>query len=572
MTKISHPVFCITSLLMVQPLLGADCESIVGKWAWFAGGEVTAASDGTFRQQSGANGTWTCADAAKGIVTMKWSTGFVNTMLISADGRGLSSADRSQAFVSARRVGNPPQQQTQKQASPQQPGQQEPAPQRPGQLPRQAGNVSDENAFAQGRKLAASGQCQAAIPFLDQAIRANPRHFHALSDRGRCKAILGQLAQGLADLDAAVKAAPNDMSPYYNRASLRADGGDGDGALADLDWSIRLMPMNAAGHAARAGLFEAMGRTVESRFDRELAYKLVDTFKSTQRVTVDRVLQTWTAKRVRPASASPGGGNPIVFASRALDEGRTRAAIATLDAALAGRPDDVSWLVFRARLHREIGQPTQALEDLARVLRQGASAPLLVERGRALRQLCMFKDEVAEYTNAIRLDPRYVPAYFERAFTVMFYNKGKDAIPDLTKVIELDPNNWIAYNYRGELNRYWFQLQAAISDYRKSIAINPNFAQAQCNLGFALRAGRVMQEADVWLARCFALDPSEREVARREFAKIKAGEEQGARDLKSHMEWLNRRREEYDTKNLCNYNGGTWLGPEQKTDGGYCMN
>jgi tetratricopeptide (TPR) repeat protein len=243
-----------------------------------------------------------------------------------------------------------------------------------------------------------------------------------------------------------------------------------------------------------------------------------------------------------------------------------------LDAALVARPGDISLLAFRARLHREIGQPTQALEDLALVMPRALTAPLLVDRGRALRQLCRFKEEVADYTQAIRLDPRYVPAYFDRAFTVMYYNKGQDAIPDLTKVIELDPNNWMAYNYRGELQRYWFHLREAIADYRKSIAINPNFAQSQCNLAFALRSGRVMQEAEEWLAKCFALDPSEREVAKREFAKIKAGEEQGARDLKSYMEWLHYRLFGHDTKEHCNQGLGTWMGPEKATDGGWCWN
>ncbi|MFN7939235.1 MAG: tetratricopeptide repeat protein [Bryobacteraceae bacterium] len=559
-----NAVLCLASLLIAQPLFAAGCETFVGKWAWFAGGEVTVASDGTFTQQSGATGTWTCTDSAKGIVTMKWSTGFVNTMLIAADGRRLSSTDRSQAFVSARRVDNAP---------PQQPQQQQQQP--PPPPPSQSGTGSDETAFAQGRKLAASGQCQAAIPYLDQAIRINPRHSLALSDRGRCKAILGQPAQGLADLDLAVKAAPDEMGPYYNRAGLKADAGDGDGALADLDWSIRLMPMNAAGHAARAGLMEVMGHAAEARLDRDLAYKLIDTFKSSQRATADRVLQTWTAKRVRPASASPGAGNPVVFAARALNEGRTRAALATLDAALAARPGDVSILAFRARLHREIGQPTQALEDLARVPQTAASASLLVEKGRALRQLCLFKEEAAQYTQAIRMDPRYVPAYFERAFTVMFFNKGEDAIPDLTKVIELDPNHWLAYNYRGDLNRYWFHLRESIADFRRSIAINPNFAQSQCNLAFALRSGRIMQEADQWLAKCFALDPSEREVARREYAKIKAGEEQGARDFKSHMQWLHWKlygHDTHDNKQACNQGTGTWMGPDRASDGGWCWN
>lgn len=154
----------------------------------------------------------------------------------------------------------------------------------------------------------------------------------------------------------------------------------------------------------------------------------------------------------------------------------------------------------------------------------------------------------------------------------MFFNKGEDAIPDLTKVIELDPNHWMAYNYRGDLNRYWFHLRESIADLRRSIAINPNFAQSQCNLAFALRSGRVMQEAEKWLASCFALDPSEREVARREFAKIKAVEEQGARDFKSHMQWLHWRMFGHDTKEHCHQGAGTWMGPDQASDGGWCWN
>ena len=47
----------------------ASCDAIVGKWAWFAGGEVTINADRTFTQKSGNSGTWNCADASKGAVT-----------------------------------------------------------------------------------------------------------------------------------------------------------------------------------------------------------------------------------------------------------------------------------------------------------------------------------------------------------------------------------------------------------------------------------------------------------------------------------------------------------------------
>jgi len=83
----------------------ASCEAIVGKWAWFVGGEVTIKSDGTFTQQSGNAGTWECTDASKHTVTLKWNKGgFVNTMALSRDGAKLSSTDPSQSFVNATRV------------------------------------------------------------------------------------------------------------------------------------------------------------------------------------------------------------------------------------------------------------------------------------------------------------------------------------------------------------------------------------------------------------------------------------------------------------------------------------
>jgi TPR repeat protein len=83
----------------------ASCETVVGKWAWFVGGEVTIKSDGTFTQQSGNSGTWECLDASKGAVKLTWKKGgYVNSLSLSADGAKLSSTDPSQSFVKAARI------------------------------------------------------------------------------------------------------------------------------------------------------------------------------------------------------------------------------------------------------------------------------------------------------------------------------------------------------------------------------------------------------------------------------------------------------------------------------------
>ncbi len=82
-----------------------SCEGVVGRWSWFVGGEVDVTRDGQFTQQSGNSGTWECSDAARGEVTFRWRAGgFVNRMVMSADGASLTSADPTQAFVTARRA------------------------------------------------------------------------------------------------------------------------------------------------------------------------------------------------------------------------------------------------------------------------------------------------------------------------------------------------------------------------------------------------------------------------------------------------------------------------------------
>jgi hypothetical protein len=101
-------VLAAASCLLVGPAHAASCDAILGTWAWFIGGEVTVKPDGTFVQQSGNAGTWVCTDPARGRFTFRWRDGgFVNSLAMSSDGRGLTSTDLSQPYVTARRLAAP---------------------------------------------------------------------------------------------------------------------------------------------------------------------------------------------------------------------------------------------------------------------------------------------------------------------------------------------------------------------------------------------------------------------------------------------------------------------------------
>jgi tetratricopeptide (TPR) repeat protein len=97
---------------------------------------------------------------------------------------------------------------------------------------------------------------------------------------------------------------------------------------------------------------------------------------------------------------------------------------------------------------------------------------------------------IANYTEAILLDPQFAKAYFNRG--VAQYNK-KDydrAIADYTQAIRLDPNYASAYYNRGLAYDYKKDYDKAIADYTEAIRLNPRYALAYNNRGYVYYNGK----------------------------------------------------------------------------------
>jgi tetratricopeptide (TPR) repeat protein len=99
----------------------------------------------------------------------------------------------------------------------------------------------------------------------------------------------------------------------------------------------------------------------------------------------------------------------------------------------------------------------------------------------------MYDQAIADYTQAIRIDPNYVDAYNQRGSA--YINKGDEdrAIADFTQVIRLDPNNALAYLWRGisYQNKYLYRgykqedLNRALADRNKAFQLDPNSVTIQ---------------------------------------------------------------------------------------------
>jgi hypothetical protein len=77
----------------------ANCPPLTGRWAWFVGGMVTFAADGTGvwkaypEASKSLTVTWTCQPAT-GVFTLTWQQGLIDTVTMSEDGRTLTGQNQ----------------------------------------------------------------------------------------------------------------------------------------------------------------------------------------------------------------------------------------------------------------------------------------------------------------------------------------------------------------------------------------------------------------------------------------------------------------------------------------------
>jgi len=112
-----------------------------------------------------------------------------------------------------------------------------------------------------------------------------------------------------------------------------------------------------------------------------------------------------------------------------------------------------------------------------------------------------------DYNEAIRLDPKYAQAYFNRGNA--YYQKGEDdrAIADYSEAIRLDPKYAYAYNNRGTAYDRKGDDDRAIADYNEAIRLDPKFAQAYSSRGLTYYQKGDLDHAIADYGEAIRLDP-----------------------------------------------------------------
>ncbi|MDR1252107.1 MAG: tetratricopeptide repeat protein [Treponema sp.] len=182
----------------------------------------------------------------------------------------------------------------------------------------------------------------------------------------------------------------------------------------------------------------------------------------------------------------------------------------------AARPSPAPAVTSNAKAYNDSGNAyydkgdyDRAIADYTQAIRLDPNfAEAYFNRGDAFDEKGDYDTAIADYTQAIRLDPNYTRAYYYRGIS---YDNKKDydrAIADYTQAIRLDPNYTAAYNNRGVAYYNKEDYDRAIADYTQAIRLDPNYAKAYFNRGDAFDEKGDYDTAIADYTQAIRLDPN----------------------------------------------------------------
>jgi tetratricopeptide (TPR) repeat protein len=163
----------------------------------------------------------------------------------------------------------------------------------------------------------------------------------------------------------------------------------------------------------------------------------------------------------------------------------------------------------RGSAYAEIGNQDQAIADFTQAIALNPDyAIAFAARGQAKLAKGDFDGAIGDYTETIRFKASYPAAFVSRGYAYLVKGDFDHAIADFSEAIRLAPRSVIALNNRGLAHKQKGELDLAIQDYTAALMLNPSYALAYNNRGYVYEAKGQKQQAIDDFRQALSLDPA----------------------------------------------------------------
>ncbi|MFF7444400.1 tetratricopeptide repeat protein [Streptomyces sp. NPDC008122] len=260
-----------------------------------------------------------------------------------------------------------------------------------------------------------SGDRDAAIADLGEAVRLDPGDAWAFFFRGREYAWAGDHTAALADFDRAVELDGHLGPAWVWRGRVRVWEGRPEAGIADLDRAVVVDPHDAAAHEERARCLSRL-----DRYD--------DALRAIARALDIAPDNVW---------------HRVYLADLLLAVGRREDALREVDRALADSeeegPHEDSWTyAIRAWALHGLGRDTEAMDCLAQALSlESTVAEVFAQRGWLLWEAGRLDEAEEAFGQALSQSQRYPWALGGRGISSLYAGRREEGVRDLAEAISI---------------------------------------------------------------------------------------------------------------------------------------
>jgi tetratricopeptide (TPR) repeat protein len=303
--------------------------------------------------------------------------------------------------------------------------------------------------------------------------------------RGMRRGDAGDPDGAIADLERALVLQPDLLAAQVPLGTAYYHAGQYERAIAAFDIAVAQLPPNYMVLANRSGAYLRSGNLVAARTD------------------VDRAL-----------ALSPN--DPSLLENRIVIARLTGDFQTVIDDAgwlLDHFPPKATWLLDRGKALGAESRFDESLADLMRAVQMNPSADTHYFRGVTHYFMKSLQAALADFNQALTLDPDYEPAYLKRCSTYYQLQLYQAGLADCDEFVRRRPDAFDGYYTRGIVRSRAGDQEGALADYRRAIELaeNPDEAvNAWYGVGLVNeRAGRKKDAREAY-RQTLSIDPEYR--------------------------------------------------------------
>lgn len=352
--------------------------------------------------------------------------------------------------------------------------------------------------FNRGCNYHALQQFDDALVDFNQAIRLDPDFSTAYFNRGALYAEQRYYDKALADYYQAIQLDPNDSEIYNNRGRVYHELQQYDHALVDLNRAIQLDPTSDLPYRNRALTYVALQRDDEALADFNRAI-IVDPSDSVAYYNIGALFSKYGDLH-----------GALAYLEKAAKLGLTQAEQYIKQINQVLREDQTSHIDESQQAVSASGKDQHQFAEYFQKITDITpfTAIDFAKRASYHADLQNFEAALADYNRAIKLDPSFATAYYNRGLLYEKFERYKAALADFGQAIKLDPDGAVAYSNRGSVYDNLKQYQQALSEYNRAIELDPNFAPAYYNRGNTFTNLKQHEQALADYNQTIKLDPN----------------------------------------------------------------